>query len=94
MHLIRIESTSRGGLPGSGSDSDRPATGLHVNGIDPDTGARVNTALDLHKSKQGNTTAVTRTSHFKWKMKKSCSGGTRTNDILPARQMLYYQAIY
>ena len=36
IHLIRIESTSRGGLPGSGSEPDRPATGLHVSGIDLD----------------------------------------------------------
>ena len=30
---------SRGGLPGSGSGPDHPATGLHVNRIDPDSWA-------------------------------------------------------
>ena len=33
IHLIQIESTSRDGLPGFGSDLNHPATGLHVNGI-------------------------------------------------------------
>ena len=43
--------------------------------------------VDVHISKQGNTTDLN-TSFFHGKLKQSCSGGTRTHDILLARQML------
>ena len=44
--------------------------------------------LDLHKSKQGNTTNLN-ISFSMENEKKSCSGGIRTHDIMLTRQMLY-----
>ena len=45
--------------------------------------------LDLHKSKQGNTTNLSISFSMENEEKKSCSGGTRTHDILLMRQMFY-----
>ena len=47
--------------------------------------------FDLYKSKQGNTTNLNILLSIK--MKKSCSGGTRTHNILLARQMLYHLSL-
>ena len=43
--------------------------------------------LDIHKSKQGNTTNLNIS--FSMKNEKSCSVGTQTHDILLMRQTLY-----
>ena len=43
--------------------------------------------LDMHKSKQGNTTNLGIS--FSMENEKNCSGGIRTHDILLARQMIY-----
>ena len=40
--------------------------------------------LDIHKSKQGDTTNIN--IFFNGKLKKSCSGGIRTHDILLTRR--------